>query len=186
MAHPGYINTSVIAPIIRRGQEPDKELKAGLLCYFKQFCNAYWSSGIKARWHLYFLRWTKIVNLEGLAHSSLVIVVGVMQDCCVVIISNKLHRLCWKCNVRGDESGKPLVKCKKINMLRMMQLVKDNRQDILKISTSTMCIMRGLMSVMVAVDLVYSVPRVPLSCCIQLKKWNSSWLSFPSCSWQTS
>jgi hypothetical protein len=37
----------------------------------------------------------------------------------------------WKCNVRGDESGDPLVQCKKISMVRMMQLVKDNRQDSL-------------------------------------------------------
>ena len=44
---------------------------------------------------------------------------------------NKLHRLCRKCNVRGDKSGDPLVQRKKISMVRMMQLVKDNRQDIL-------------------------------------------------------
>jgi hypothetical protein len=34
-------------------------------------------------------------------------------------------------NAGGDESGDPLVQCNKINMVRMMQLVKDNRQDIL-------------------------------------------------------
>jgi hypothetical protein len=52
--------------------------------------------------------------------------------CCTTChYSNKLHRLCRKCNVRGDESGDPLVQCKKISMMRMMQLVKDNRQDIL-------------------------------------------------------
>jgi hypothetical protein len=52
--------------------------------------------------------------------------------CCTAYhYSNRLHRLCRKCNVRGDESGDPLVQCKKINMVRVMQLVQDNRQDIL-------------------------------------------------------
>jgi hypothetical protein len=52
--------------------------------------------------------------------------------CCTTChYSNKLHHLCRKCNILGDESGDPLVQCKKINMVRMMQSVKDNRQDIL-------------------------------------------------------
>jgi hypothetical protein len=52
--------------------------------------------------------------------------------CCMAChYSNKLHRLFRKCNVGGEESGDPLVQCKKINMVQMMQLVKDNRQDIL-------------------------------------------------------
>ena len=33
--------------------------------------------------------------------------------------------------MRGDKCGDPLIQCKKINMVRMMQLVKDNKQDIL-------------------------------------------------------
>jgi hypothetical protein len=75
---------------------------------------------------------TKIVNLKV----PVIFIIGDMQGgdkiCCTTChYSNKLHRICQKCNVRGDESGDPLVKCKKINMLRMMQLVKDNRQDIL-------------------------------------------------------
>jgi hypothetical protein len=75
---------------------------------------------------------TKIVNLKV----PVIFIIGDMQGgdkiCCTTChYSNKLHRLCRKCNVRGDESGDPLVQCKKISMVRMMQLVKDNRQDIL-------------------------------------------------------
>jgi hypothetical protein len=75
---------------------------------------------------------TKIVNLKV----PVTFLIGDMQGgdkiCCTTChYSNKLHHLCRKCNVGGDESGDPLVQCKKISMVRMMQLVKDNRQDIL-------------------------------------------------------
>jgi hypothetical protein len=75
---------------------------------------------------------TKIINLKV----PVIFIIGDMQGgdkiCCTTChYSNKLHRLCRKCNVRGDKSGNPLVQCKKISMVRMMQLVKDNRQDIL-------------------------------------------------------
>jgi hypothetical protein len=75
---------------------------------------------------------TKLVNLKV----PLIFIIGDMQGgdkiCCTACnYSNKLHRLCCKCNVRGGESGDPLVQCKKSNMVRIMQLVKDNRQDIL-------------------------------------------------------
>ena len=33
--------------------------------------------------------------------------------------------------MRGEESSDPLVQSKKIRMVKMMQLVKDNKQDIL-------------------------------------------------------
>jgi hypothetical protein len=74
----------------------------------------------------------KLVNLKV----PVIFIIGDMQGgdmiCCTTgHYSNKLHRLCRKCNVRGDESGDPLVQCKKINMVRIMQLVKDIRQDIL-------------------------------------------------------
>jgi hypothetical protein len=75
---------------------------------------------------------TKKVNLKA----PVTFIIGDMQGgdkiCCTTChYSNKLHRLCRKCNVRGDQSGDPLVQCKKISMVRMMKLVKDNRQDIL-------------------------------------------------------
>jgi hypothetical protein len=75
---------------------------------------------------------TKVVNLKV----PVIFIIGDMQGgdkiCCTACnYSNKLHCLCCKCNVCGDESGNPLVQCKKIHMVRIMQLVKDNRQDIL-------------------------------------------------------
>jgi hypothetical protein len=75
---------------------------------------------------------TKVVNLKV----PVIFIIGDMQGgdkiyCTTCHYSNKLHNLCCKCNVRGDESGDPLVQCKKVSMVRMMQLVKDNIQDIL-------------------------------------------------------
>jgi hypothetical protein len=75
---------------------------------------------------------TKLINLN----MPVIFIIGDMQGgdkiCCTTChYSNKLHRLCRRSNVRGDESGDPLVQCKKINMVQMIQLVKDNRQDIL-------------------------------------------------------
>ena len=43
----------------------------------------------------------------------------------------QINRLFRKCNVRGDESGDPLVQCKKISMVKMIKLVQENQQDIL-------------------------------------------------------
>jgi hypothetical protein len=75
---------------------------------------------------------TKVVNLKV----PVIFIIGDMQGgdkiCCTTCnYSNKLHRLCRKCNVRGDQSGNPFVQCKKINLVQIMQSVKDNRQDIL-------------------------------------------------------
>ena len=75
---------------------------------------------------------TKRVNLKV----PVLFIIGDMQGgdkicCSSVAYSNKLSRLCRKCNVRGDESGDPLIQCKRISMVKMIQLVKDDRQDIL-------------------------------------------------------
>jgi hypothetical protein len=75
---------------------------------------------------------TKMVNLKV----PVIFIIGDIQGgdkiCCTTChYSNKLHCLCCKYNVRGDKSGDPLIECKKMNMIRMMQLVKDNRQDFL-------------------------------------------------------
>ena len=74
----------------------------------------------------------KRVNLKV----PVIFIIGDMQGgdkiCCTTChYSNKLNRLCRKCNVRGDESGDPLVQCKRISMVKMMKLVEDDRQDIL-------------------------------------------------------
>jgi hypothetical protein len=79
---------------------------------------------------------TKQVNLKV----PEIFIIGDMQGGDKICCTACHYRLCGKFNVRGDESeGDPLVQCKKINMVRMMQLVKDNRQDIL----DTMCIFSG-------------------------------------------
>jgi hypothetical protein len=64
---------------------------------------------------------SKIVNLKV----PVIFIIRDMQGgdkiCCTTChYSNKLRRLCHKCNVRGDESGDPLVQCKKISIVRMM------------------------------------------------------------------
>jgi hypothetical protein len=61
---------------------------------------------------------TKLANLKV----PVIFIIGDMQGgckiCCTIYpYSKQLHRLCGKCNVRGDESGNPLVQCKKINMI---------------------------------------------------------------------
>ena len=74
----------------------------------------------------------KKVNLKV----PVIFIIGDMQGgdkiCCTTChYSNKLNRLCRKCNVRGEDSGDPLVQCKRISMVKMMKLVQDDRQDIL-------------------------------------------------------
>ncbi len=75
---------------------------------------------------------SKIVNLKV----PVFFIIGDMQGgdkICATSChySNKMNCLCRKCNVRGSESGNPLVECKRISMVKMMQFVKENRQDIL-------------------------------------------------------
>jgi hypothetical protein len=75
---------------------------------------------------------TKRVNLKV----PVIFIIGDMHGgdkiCCTTChYSTKLHSSCCKCNVRGDKAGNPLIQCKKISMVRMMQLVKENKQDIL-------------------------------------------------------
>jgi hypothetical protein len=46
--------------------------------------------------------------------------------------SSDLARLCRQCNIAGDESGDPLVKCGKMSMVKIQQYVLDDNLDILK------------------------------------------------------
>jgi hypothetical protein len=46
--------------------------------------------------------------------------------------SKDLARLCRQCNIAGDESGDPLVKCGKMSMVKIRQYVLDGEVDILK------------------------------------------------------
>ncbi len=132
----GYINDLTLIQSSAEDKDLSKELKAERLhAIFKTILATLIEAqefGALDDIPLLFGDETKIVNLKV----PVIFIIGDMQGgdkiCCTTChYSNKLHRLCRKCNVRGDESGDPLIKCKKINMVRMMQLVKDNKQDIL-------------------------------------------------------
>jgi hypothetical protein len=74
-----------------------------------------------------------IVNLR----IPVIFIIGDMQGgdkiCCSSAgYSNKMNRLCRKCNVRGDQCGDPFVKCQRMNMLKIMKLVTTNNIVALK------------------------------------------------------
>ncbi len=132
----GYINDLSLIQSSAEDKNLSKELKAERLhAIFKTLLASIieaQESGALDNIPITFGGVTKIVNLKV----PVIFIIGDMQGgdkiCCTTChYSNKLHCLCRKCNVCGDESGDPLVQCKKISMVRMMQLVKDNRQDIL-------------------------------------------------------
>ena len=73
-------------------------------------------------------------------------VVDVKVPCCFIIgdmqggdkicgrtvyYNSNAKRICRKCNVTGQDSGNPNIKCYKINMFKVMKLVQDNNQNIL-------------------------------------------------------
>jgi hypothetical protein len=75
----------------------------------------------------------RIVNLR----IPVVFIIGDMQGgdkiCCSSAgYSNKMNRLCRKCNVRGDQSGDPFVECKRMSMIKIQELVTTNNVDALK------------------------------------------------------
>jgi hypothetical protein len=132
----GYINDLSLIKSSAKDKNLSKELKAERLhASFKTLLASIieaQESGALDDIPITFGGVTKIVNLKV----PVIFIIRDMQRgdkiCCTTChYSNKLHRLCRKCNVCGDKSGDPLVQCKKISMVRMMQLVKDNRQDIL-------------------------------------------------------
>ena len=72
---------------------------------------------------------TKVVDLKV----PVLFIIGDMQGgdkICTTAChySNKMNRLCRKCNVRGRDSGNPLVRCKRISMEKMSQFVNDDDQ----------------------------------------------------------
>jgi hypothetical protein len=76
---------------------------------------------------------TEIRNLR----IPVIFIIGDMQGgdkmCCSSAgYSNKMNRLCRKCNVRGDQAGDPFVLCKRMNMLKIMELVERNNVPALK------------------------------------------------------
>jgi hypothetical protein len=132
----GYINDLSLIESAAEAREHSKELKAERL---HSIFRTILASLIKAQQagalddiSLSLGDETKRVNLKV----PVSFIIGDMQGgdkicCSSCCYSNKLSRLCRKCNVRGDESGDPLIQCKRISMVKMMQLVQDDRQDIL-------------------------------------------------------
>ena len=75
----------------------------------------------------------RVVNLR----IPCVYIIGDMQGgdkiCCSSAgYSNKMSRLCRKCNVRGDQWGDPFVECKRMSMLKILKLVDSNNVEALK------------------------------------------------------
>jgi hypothetical protein len=51
----------------------------------------------------------------------------------VVGYSKNMDRLCRQCNIAGDESGDPLVKCKKMSMVKIQQYVLGGEVETLRL-----------------------------------------------------
>jgi hypothetical protein len=69
----------------------------------------------------------RVVNLR----IPCIFIIGDMQGgdkiCCSSAgYSNKMARLCRKCNVKGAESGDPFIKCKRMSMVKIRALVDTN------------------------------------------------------------
>ena len=61
-------------------------------------------------------------------------IIGDMQGgdkmaCSSPCYSNKMNRLCRKCNIKGSESGNPYAECQKIKMLPIQHMVLQNRKE---------------------------------------------------------
>ena len=50
----------------------------------------------------------------------------------VVGYSKNMARLCRQCNISGEESGDPLIQCKKMSMTKIKQYVLDDEAELLK------------------------------------------------------
>ena len=64
-------------------------------------------------------------------------IIGDMQGrdkmtCPSLSYSNKINRLCRKCDVRGEDSGNPNIKCKNIKMKNIQKMVEQNDTDNLR------------------------------------------------------
>jgi hypothetical protein len=132
----GYINNLSYIQSAAEAQMQTKELKAERLhAIFKTILASLIEAQQSGALHnipLQFGGITKKVNLKV----PVIFIIGDLQGgdkiCCTTCAySNKMKRLCRKCNVRGDQAGDPLVQCKKISMLKVIELVKNNSQDIL-------------------------------------------------------
>jgi hypothetical protein len=132
----GYINDLSLIESAAEAREHSKELKAERLhSIFKTILASLieaQQAGALDDIELTLGGESKKVNLKV----PIMFIIGDMQGgdkicCSACCYSNKLSRLCRKCNVRGDQSGDPFVECKRINMVKMIKLVKDDKQAML-------------------------------------------------------
>jgi hypothetical protein len=70
---------------------------------------------------------TRLVNLK----IAVIFIIGDMQGgdkicCTAAAYSNRMSRLCRKCNVRGDEAGDRFVVCRRMSMVKIQVLVEAN------------------------------------------------------------
>jgi hypothetical protein len=75
----------------------------------------------------------RVVNLR----IPCIFIIGDMQGgdkmCCSSAgYSNKMARLCHKCNVKGSDSGDPFVQCKRMSMVKIRALVDSNNMAALQ------------------------------------------------------
>jgi hypothetical protein len=76
---------------------------------------------------------TKTVNIKVPCG----VIIGDLQGgdkicCSSPSYSNKINRVCRKCNVKGSELDNPDIECKKISMEKMKEYVKDNNKEKLR------------------------------------------------------
>jgi hypothetical protein len=46
--------------------------------------------------------------------------------------SSTMRRMCRKCNVKGADAEDPFIECQRMSMVKIIDLVRRNQQDILK------------------------------------------------------
>ena len=88
---------------------------------------------------------------------------GDKMACTSQCYSNKINRLCRKCNVKGKDSGNPYIHCQKIKMNDIKKLVDENKTEKLKNYINIMYRMLGLMLILGVIHMEYSVLLVQLS-----------------------
>ena len=57
---------------------------------------------------------------------------GDKMACSAACYSDKINRLCRKCDVKGEDSGNPYIMCNKIKMEPIQKLVEENKSEELK------------------------------------------------------
>jgi hypothetical protein len=82
--------------------------------------------------------WLTLGNQRQLVNIKIAVIfiIGDMQGgdkicCSAAAYSNRMRRLCRKCNVRGDQAGDPFVVCHRMSMVKIQALVAANNVEAL-------------------------------------------------------